>query len=111
MDCTRRAGLFLLLTLPLTVNGQEKSQPPFIHIPAPLYPGEDPSRPNGKSKEEIAEQNREEALKDLQDLVSAAQQLQAELKKAGSYVIPADSSKKTKEIEKLARRIRGLLKG
>jgi hypothetical protein len=47
----------------------------------------------------------------LQDLLSTAQQLQDELKKAGSYVVPADSIKKTKDIEKLARRIRGRLKG
>ncbi|HEY6986768.1 MAG TPA: hypothetical protein VH369_00210, partial [Bryobacteraceae bacterium] len=68
--------------------------------------------PNGKSqKNAMAKQNHEEALKDAEDLVTAAQQLQDEIKKAGSYVVPVESLKKTEEIEKLARRIRGRLKG
>lgn len=109
MHHTRRAALLSLLASPLAATPQVN--PPLLHIPPPLYQGEDPSRPNGKSKDEIAEENRKEALKDLQDLLSTAQQLQDELKKAGSYVVPTDSIKKTKDIEKLARRIRALLAG
>ena len=68
--------------------------------------------PNGKSqKDAIAKQNHEEALKDAGDLVAAARELQDQLRKAGSYVVPVESVKKTEEIEKLARRIRGRLKG
>jgi hypothetical protein len=90
MHHTRRAALLSLLASPLAATPQVN--PPLLHIPPPLYQGEGPSRPNGKSKDEIAEENR----KDLQDLLSTAQQLQDELKKAGSYVVPTDSIKKTK---------------
>src|SRR3954447_10836006 len=83
-----------------------KPEPPIIHLPPPLPTGDS----HGKSKEEIAEENREEALRDADDLVRVSQELRDELKNAGSYVIPVSSVKKTKEIEKLARRIRGRLK-
>jgi hypothetical protein len=43
-------------------------------------------------------------------LVELAGQLRNELQQAGSYVVPLSSVKKTQEIEKLARRIRGQLK-
>jgi hypothetical protein len=110
MDHTRRVALLSLLASPLTANAQEQEDPRFPRIPR--NPSEEPRLPNGKSqKDAIAKQNHEEALKDAGDLVSVAQQLQDELKKAGSYVVPVESVKKTEEIEKLARRIRGRLKG
>lgn len=110
MDHTRRAALFSLLASPLTANAQPPDEQQ--RLPIPRNPEEDTRLPNGKSqKDAIAKQNHEEALKDAGDLVSAAQELQTELKKAGSYVIPVESVKKTEEIEKLARRIRGRLKG
>jgi hypothetical protein len=65
---------------------------------------------NPKSKEEIAQENREEALKDAGALVRISQELRDELRKASSYVVPVSSVKRTKEIEKLARSIRGRLK-
>jgi hypothetical protein len=74
-------------------------------------PDEDTRLPNGKSqKDAIAKQQHEEALKDAQNLISTAQQLKDELEKAGNYVVPMSSVKKTEDIEKLAKRIRGRLK-
>jgi hypothetical protein len=74
-------------------------------------PDEDTRLPNGKSqKDAIAKQQHEEALKDAQNLISTAQQLKEELEKAGNYVVPMSSVKKTEDIEKLAKRIRGRLK-
>ena len=109
MDHTRRATLLSLLASPLAVKAQE---PDDRRMPIPRNPGEDARLPNGKSqKDAIAKQNHEEALKDAGDLVAAAQELQTQLKKAGVYVVPVESVKKTEEIEKLARRIRGRLKG
>ena len=64
---------------------------------------------NPRPKDEIAQENREEALKDADALVRISQELRDELRKASSYVVPV-SVKRTKEIEKLARRIRGRLK-
>ncbi len=109
MDHTRRAALFSLLASPLAANPQK---PYDRELPVPRIPDEDPRLPNGKSqKNAMAKQNHEEALKDAEELVTTAQQLQDEIKKAGSYVVPVESLKKTEEIEKLARRIRGRLKG
>jgi hypothetical protein len=105
MNCSRRASLFSLLTLPIA-SAAQKPEPPIIHLPPPLPTGDS----HGKSKEEIAEENREEAMRDADDLVRVSQELRDELKKAGSYVVSVPSVKKTKEIEKLARRIRGRLK-
>jgi len=112
MDHTRRAALLSLAAAPLVANPQEEEprDPRFPRVPR--IPDDDARLPNGKSqKNAMAKQNHEEALKDAEDLVVAAQQLQDEIKKAGSYVVPVESLKKTEEIEKLARRIRGRLKG
>jgi hypothetical protein len=80
-------------------------------LPIPPNPNEDTRLPNGKSqKDAIAKQEHEQMLKDANDLIAVAQQLKDELEKAGEYVVPAASVKKTEEIERLARRIRGRLR-
>lgn len=72
---------------------------------------QDERLPNGKSqKNAIAKSEHEQALKDTENLLAIARQLHDELKKAGDYVVPVSSVKKTEEIEKLARRIRSRLK-
>jgi hypothetical protein len=115
MALHRRAALAALLTsavLPVTaqVAGQE---PPTGFPPSPNPPSEeneDRKLPNGKSqKDAIAKQEHEAALKDADELVTLAQQLKDQLVKAGDYVVPVASVKKTEEIEKLARKIRGHL--
>jgi len=86
-------------------NDQERQ------LPIPPDPGEDRRLPNGKSmKDEMAKRDHQQALKDADDLISAAKELKGELEKAGDYVVPVSTLKKTEEIEKLARRIRGRLK-
>ena len=92
-----------------TAQGQQRPQPQDP-LP-PINPDEDTKLPNGKSqKDAIAKHEHEEALKDADDLIVAAQQLRTELLKAGDYVVPMSSVKKTEEIERLARKIRGRLK-
>ncbi len=72
---------------------------------------DDPRLPDGKSqKNAIAKQQHEQALKDADELVEMARDLKKELEQAGDYVLPVSSVKKTEEIEKLAKRIRGRLK-
>ena len=67
--------------------------------------------PDGKSqKNAIAKEQHEQALKDADQLLSDAQDLRNGLKGAGSYVVSLNAVKKTEEIEKLAKRIRGRLK-
>ena len=92
-------------------QGLEQQPTPRHPFPNPERPEQDRKLPNGKSQNDaIAKQNHEQALKDTNDLITVAQQLKDELQKAGNYVVPVSSVKKTEEIEKLARRIRGRLK-
>jgi hypothetical protein len=112
MSSTRRAALFGFVACASAIakdqNGQHEGRQ---QLPIPPNPDEDTKLPNGKSqKDAIAKHEHEEALKDAQDLLTAAQQLKAELQNAGQYVVPVSSVKKTEEIERLARRIRGRLK-
>jgi hypothetical protein len=113
MGSTRRALLFAfvasaLVTAKYQHGGQRDRQQ---SLPLPPNPDEDTKLPNGKSqKDAIAKHEHEEVLKDAQDLVTEALQLKDELQKAGDYVVPVSSLKKTEEIERLARKIRGRLK-
>jgi hypothetical protein len=115
MDQTRRSALVLLCSSPLAA-----SQPPDLEDdPADgrrhrePFPGErpDPKLPNGKSqKDAIAEQQHADALAAVGEMINLAQQLKAELEKSGNFVVSVSTIKKTEEIEKLARKIRGKLK-
>ncbi len=111
MSRTRRHALLTLLLSPV-LSAQEQFPPEGRHPdPFPKLPDEDRKLPNGKSqKDAIAKQNHEQSLKDANELIEAATNLRDELQKAGTYVVPLNSVKKTEEIEKLARRIRGRLK-
>jgi hypothetical protein len=110
MDRSRRAVLLSVAGSALAAAQNPAPDQPAREIPAP---GADDDRrlPNGKSqKNEIAKQEHQQALKEAGDLLAAAQQLKDELQKAGDYVVPLSSVKKTEEIERLAKRIRGRLK-
>ena len=108
MRSTRRAVLASLAASALCA-AQEQEQAP--QLPAPPNPNEDVKLPNGKSqKDEIAKQQHQQALKDANNLVEVAEQLRDELKNSGNYVVSVSSVRKTEEIERLARRIRGRLK-
>jgi Zn-dependent oligopeptidase len=114
--CCRRTVLFWSIASALLyAKGQDsQEQSPNRHLPPfpnPNKRDDDRKLPNGKSQNDaIAKQNHEQALKEANDLITVAGQLRDELQKAGSYVVPVSSVKKTEEIEKLARRIRGRLK-
>jgi hypothetical protein len=75
-----------------------------------MGPG-DVQLPNGKSQRaEILKQEREQNIKDAAQMVEIAKDLQQELEKNEAYVLSMASLKKTDEIEKLAKRIRGRLR-
>jgi hypothetical protein len=112
---TRRKTLGSLVAAPLLGYAQifPSQQPPDPQHPdTPRLGHDDDQRlPNGKSqKNEIARQNYEQSLKDADAMVEAAQSLRDDLKKAGTYVVSVASLRKTEDIERLARRIRGRLK-
>jgi hypothetical protein len=74
-------------------------------------PPGDVQLPNGKSQRaEILKAEREQNIKEAAQIVELAKDLQQELEKNESYVLSMASLKKTDEIEKLAKRIRGRLR-
>jgi hypothetical protein len=110
---TRRGALLSLAASAVFArqDPDQEQDPRRPQLPPVPNPNEDQKLPNGKSqKDEIAKQNHEQSMKDAETLLSTAQELRDELRKAGNYVVPLESVKKTEEIEKLARRIRGRLK-
>ena len=79
--------------------------------PGPVGVPGDVQLPNGKSqREEILKAERLQNIKDAAQLVDLAKELQQELEKNESYVLSMATLKKTDEIEKLAKRIRGRLR-
>jgi hypothetical protein len=71
----------------------------------------DTQLPNGKSQRaEILKAEREQNIKDAAQIADLAKDLQQELEKNESYVLSMSSLKKTDDIEKLAKRIRGRLR-
>jgi len=111
MAHSRRLALLAVLGA-VGLNAQRADQQDQREsLPIPPNPDADRKLPNGKSmKDEIARHDHELALKDADELISAAKDLKTQLEKAGNYVVPVATLKKTEEIEKLARRIRGRLK-
>ena len=74
-------------------------------------PQADVTLPNGKSQRaEILKAEREQNIKDAAQLVDMAKDLQQEIEKNEAYVLSLSALKKTDEIEKLAKRIRGRLR-
>jgi Zn-dependent oligopeptidase len=109
MGRTRRS--VLLCAGAAAILGAQQETPRKTPLPELPKEDEDEKMPNGKSRSDaIAKEEHEKALKDTDQLIAMAQQLKDELQKAGDYVVPLSSVKRTEEIEKLARRIRGRLK-
>ena len=114
MALDRRAALSALLASAVLTAAQDPAQEPSIPVPPlPKLPGEDDEDkrlPNGKSRDDaIAKQEHQAALKDADKLIELAKQLKEQLVKAGDFVVPVACVKKTEDIEKLARKIRGRL--
>jgi hypothetical protein len=110
MGVTRRIAL-VNFAATVALAGQTQDQQDRSHIPLPPNPNEDVKLPNGKSqKDAIAKEDHNLALKDVNELITVAEQLRDELQKSGEHVVSLTSVKKTEEIERLAKKIRGRLK-
>lgn len=74
-------------------------------------PEEGPKLPDGRSQnEEILKAEHEKSLKDAGELIKLAEDLKIELEKNDRHVLSMGAVKKTEEIEKIAKRIRGRMK-
>jgi cell division septation protein DedD len=98
----RGALMASMLAIAWIAFGQASERPPA------LDPQSDVTLPNGKSQRaEILKAEREKNIKDAAQLVDLAKELQQDIEKNESYVLSLTTLKKTDEIEKLVKRIRG----
>lgn len=119
MAFSRRAAFIPIVLSGLIASAQQDTQddglpgiPPSQRHKLPIPDTEsDKKLPNGKSQNDaIAQEEHKRSLKEADEMVSLAQEIRSEIQKAGNYVVPVSTLKKTEEIEKLAKRIRGHLK-
>src|SRR5579863_10161884 len=112
MSTRRTAMLSLVASAAALARQQERQdQQDDRRLPLPPNPNEDTKLPNGKSQKDlIAKEDHEQALKDVKELISIAEQLRNDLERSGEHVVSVSSVKKTEDIERLARKIRGRLK-
>ena len=102
----KRASLLFLLVLTVV----------FGQLPPDASNGsrreEGPVRlPNGKlQSDEILKDDYKKNLKDAQELIDLAESLKMGLEKSEQHVLSIGDLKKTEEIEKLAKRIRGRMR-
>ena len=82
--------------------------------PAPIQPPGAPNDvklPNGKlQRDEIAKADYKKNVDDAAELLKLAGELKADLDKDNAWVVSVKDMRKTEDIEKLARGIRGRLK-
>ncbi len=100
--------LYLILLLVGAMCAQVPS------VPTPINPPGTPSDaklPNGKlQRDEIAKADYKKNVEDAAELLKLAGELKADLDKDTAYVVSVKDMRKTEDIEKLARNIRGRLK-
>ncbi len=78
---------------------------------APGDQEQDVTLPNGKlQRDEILKAEHQQNLKDAADMAELAEQLKIDLEKNDRFVVSMATIKKTDDIEKLAKRIRGRLR-
>jgi hypothetical protein len=80
--------------------------------PPPADSAETTRLPNGKNRQdELAKADYNQNLKEARDLVDLARAFERDLEKDDRFVVSLTSLRKLDEIERLAKRIRGRLKG
>ncbi len=85
--------------------------PDLMPPPHPEMETRDRKLPNGKSQnDEILKAEYAKSLQDAQRLVELSESLQADMGKESPHVLSLSDIKKTEEIEKIARRIRGRIR-
>lgn len=103
-----------LIPLALILFCASYAQIPQPHGEPPVWvddPKEEGKLPDGKSqKEEILKADYKKNLEEAAALAKLAADLKADLEKNTRYVVSLQTLKKTDEIEKLAKSIRGRLK-
>ncbi len=104
--CVLIAGLLLCLSPAAPQRPSRGASDPE------MIPDTRPGRlPNGKSQaEELLKSEYEKSLQDASQLVELAEQLKIELEKNDRHILSVSSLKKTDEIEKIVKRLRGRIR-
>lgn len=77
----------------------------------PQQPDTDIKLPDGRSQRDaILKAEHEQNIKDAAELVDMAQELERDIEKNGAFVFSLATVKKTDDIEKLVKKIRGRLR-
>ncbi|HTX38873.1 MAG TPA: hypothetical protein VME43_27805 [Bryobacteraceae bacterium] len=109
-----RTALCAAVLLSLTLVQGQSFQRGGGAPPSPPSPGaedQDIKLPSGKSqRDEILKQEREQNIKDAAQLAQLAQELKEDLEKNDRFVFSLSALKKTDDIEKLAKKIRGRMR-
>ncbi|MEZ5400711.1 MAG: hypothetical protein R2729_13650 [Bryobacteraceae bacterium] len=99
MKSVLRACYVILLLAPIPSGAQ---------LPRPRDERDPRLKPSQVDK--ILQSDREKSLEDAADLLKLAEELRIDLEKNDKNVLSVSAFKKTEEIEKLAKRIRGRMK-
>ncbi len=98
----------MLALLPMAAIGAAQQTAPKL---PPPDREEEPRLPDGRlQRDEILKADYDKSLQDAADLQRLSTELRIDLEKATAFVVPVQAIKKTEEIEKIAKRIRGRLK-
>src|SRR6266404_8284 len=101
----------LCLILLVICAGFSQVLPTQPRPPAPGSSDEGVKLPNGKSqREEILKADHKKNLEEAAELLKLSEELKADLEKNDRYIVSLKTIKKTEDIEKLARSIRGRMK-
>lgn len=85
--------------------------PAALYLHAQLRPREEPAPRMKQSQiEAILKDDHAKSLQDAGELLKLSEELKMELEKSNQHTLSLAAIKKTEEIEKLAKRIRGRLK-
>ena len=107
----RHYSRLILVTALLALAAQERDPP---GRPPGSRTHDDPSEvrlPNGKlQRDEILKADYEKNLEDARQLLKLSEDLKLEIEKDAAFVLSIGAIKKTEEIEKIAKRIRGRIK-
>ena len=96
--------VFCVLVLSLVLEAQQRPKKPG-------EPEDSVRLPNGKlQQDEMLKADHEKDVTDARDLARLAAELKDEIEKGDAHVLSVATLKKTEEIEKLAKRIRGRIK-
>ena len=105
-----RLAILFAFFLGFSHAASQEPEFPSLHADPPKDPA-DRKLPNGKlQSDEILKADHAKSLQDLKQITELSQSLAADMEHDTSHVLSLNSIRKTEEIEKLARRIRGRMR-